>query len=168
MSYIDVKDVQLILLGITTKLLGWRLAITVAKLTWNHSVKPSGSKSLNPGARAVKVRFKMVPRTAGFVIKVMFFWKWQDTLFSSRGSITRLYSNESKFGDIECLCTSVHGGHDWAIICNNALIKNVRNASFLVKAVPLFCLCKHALSPGKICHDLFVRQPNGKRWQFLN
>lgn len=71
------------LLGITSRLPGWRLAITGAKLLWNQSWKSLGSKSANSGARAVKVRFKMVSRTPGFARKVMFLWKLKDSCFSS-------------------------------------------------------------------------------------
>ena len=61
--------------GITAKMPGRRLAITGAKLTWNHRSKSSGSKTSNSGARAVKVRFRMVSRTSGFLMMVMFLWK---------------------------------------------------------------------------------------------
>lgn len=63
------------LLGITAKLPGWRLAKTGANWSWNNILKSSASNSSNSGARAVKVRLKIVSRTPGFLMRVMFFWK---------------------------------------------------------------------------------------------
>ncbi len=102
------------LLGITTKLPGWRLAITGAKLTWNHSWKSSGSKSSNSGARAVKVTFKMVSRTTGFGMKVLFLWKkrrgfmfqFRSTLYLSEIIV------EMRTSSVTHLCSALHLGHD--------------------------------------------------------
>lgn len=74
--------------GITSRLPGWRLAITGAKLLWNQSWKSSGSKCTNFGARAVKVRFKMVSLTPGFATEVMFLWKINRMVFVLRKTFT--------------------------------------------------------------------------------
>lgn len=74
-------------MGITNKLSGWKLAITGDKYCWNHSSKSLGSKVWNSGARAVNVRFKIVSRTAAFLMKVMFVWGKQrktEILFSKK------------------------------------------------------------------------------------
>lgn len=63
------------LLGMATKLSVPRLAITGNKYTWNHSLKSSGTNALYLGAMAVSVRFRMMSRTAGSLMKVMFSWK---------------------------------------------------------------------------------------------
>lgn len=100
------------LLGITTKLLGRMLAITGAKKTWNHSSKSTGSKSSISGARAFKVRFKMVSRTPGFLMKVMFLWKYKGFRFQfSRTFYLPEIIVEMRASFVTHLCTSVHGAH---------------------------------------------------------
>lgn len=92
-------------LGITSKLPGWKLAIKTTRLIWNHRAKSLGSKSSNSGARAVKVRFRMVSLTAGFLMMVMFLWERNGLWFSVGGhAIFMLNMAKMREGLVTHLC----------------------------------------------------------------
>lgn len=156
------------LVGITLKLPGWRLANTGANLCWNHSSYCSGPNSRNLGARVVKAMFKMMSRTAGFLMNVMFLCKIKGFKF-----------NSSTF-DISEIIVEMRVGwmtHLYILVCLGQY-SSPQQWRFSQEAYQKSIILSHTsalfrfennkrISPGQDFNVWFARQFHGKIWQAL-